>query len=541
MTTTPPEGLQGLKITSWTEIENYGDKFTEGYNLAIDACIAHIRAAERAATQPFPLSPERIDWLANCACAGGVAYPHNVKCAINDALREAGFGAATQPAGEVLGYAMFRDGAQQGVERTKEQAARWQGASAVPLGRLAAPISAAPASVLSLDWLSGHEIVQLGLRLEEKHAGTPVALGIARLMTVLAEAILEKSRTAAPISEASAAGAVAFDFHAHLAHQAAWSEKTFGPGAHTAGVCDHIRKELKEIEADPLDLKEWVDVIILALDGAWRCGGKPDEIIAGIIAKQAKNEGRNWPDWRTADPNKAIEHDRSGEGCTHQDAKAEQADSSSAAPSEEPPKRGNCTDECDYSQKTVEYHARKTRAEMPQWVPAHKLEPEAKRESSDEPHWLDSPQSALGGKTAREGYLANHAYAHLFVAPCAWKVLADKAVAVLNRHIAPDGISDKDALTELYGIFDGPEYRAALATPRQTEDGGADDVKDAARYRWLRDYGDIGDSADRPCVLFGGHWYGGRSKVGLDLDVALDAIIQKASIAATPAPTGESK
>ncbi|MES2319960.1 MAG: dATP/dGTP pyrophosphohydrolase domain-containing protein [Pseudomonadota bacterium] len=104
-----------------------------------------------------------------------------------------------------------------------------------------------------------------------------------------------------------------FDFRAHLARQAAWSELTFGPGMRTAGVCDHIRKELTEVEADPSDLEEWVDVVILALDGAWRCGGTPDQIIGGIVAKQAKNEGRVWPDWRTADPSKAIEHDRTGE------------------------------------------------------------------------------------------------------------------------------------------------------------------------------------------------------------------------------------
>lgn len=45
--------------------------------------------------------------------------------------------------------------------------------------------------------------------------------------------------------------------------------------------------------------------------------------------------------------------------------------------------------------------------------------------------------------------------------PGAWKSLADKAIAVLNRHIVPGGISDKDALSELYGIVDGPDYRAA--------------------------------------------------------------------------------
>jgi hypothetical protein len=115
------------------------------------------------------------------------------------------------------------------------------------------------------------------------------------------------------IADCGASTALQFDFRAHLARQAAFSLKTFGPGARTIGVCDHIRKELIEVESDPLDLNEWVDVVILALDGAWRCGGTPDGIINAIVAKQTKNEGRNWPDWRTADPTKAIEHDRSGE------------------------------------------------------------------------------------------------------------------------------------------------------------------------------------------------------------------------------------
>ncbi len=80
-----------------------------------------------------------------------------------------------------------------------------------------------------------------------------------------------------------------------------------------------------------------------------------------------------------------------------------------------------------------------------------------------QPHWIDCPQSALGGKTAREGYAANPEYASA-AAPVTWKTLADKAVAVLGRHIEPGGISDKDALIELYGIFDGADYRAALAS-----------------------------------------------------------------------------
>jgi hypothetical protein len=66
-----------------------------------------------------------------------------------------------------------------------------------------------------------------------------------------------------------------------------------------------------DIEQKPRDLIEWVDVILLAIDGAWRAGFTPEQIAAGIATKQDKNKRREWPDWRTADPNKAIEHNRS--------------------------------------------------------------------------------------------------------------------------------------------------------------------------------------------------------------------------------------
>jgi hypothetical protein len=105
-------------------------------------------------------------------------------------------------------------------------------------------------------------------------------------------------------------GATQFDLIAHLRRQSEWSERTFGPGTRLHGVCDHIRKELAEIEADPKDISEWIDVTLLALDGAWRAGYTPEQIAAALEAKQTKNEGRKWPDWRTAEPGKAIEHDR---------------------------------------------------------------------------------------------------------------------------------------------------------------------------------------------------------------------------------------
>jgi hypothetical protein len=49
--------------------------------------------------------------------------------------------------------------------------------------------------------------------------------------------------------------------------------------------------------------------------------------------------------------------------------------------------------------------------------------------------------------------------------------LIDRAVAVLNQHIVPGGISDRDALSELYGIFDGPEYRVAIVAPPAPDAG----------------------------------------------------------------------
>lgn len=104
-----------------------------------------------------------------------------------------------------------------------------------------------------------------------------------------------------------------FSFEQHLQRQRDFSERTFGPGPRAAGVVDHIRKELREIEENPGDLAEWIDVVILALDGAWRTGATAAQIIDALVAKQAKNEARSWPDWRTAPAGQAIEHDRTGD------------------------------------------------------------------------------------------------------------------------------------------------------------------------------------------------------------------------------------
>jgi hypothetical protein len=98
------------------------------------------------------------------------------------------------------------------------------------------------------------------------------------------------------------------DLAAMLRAQREWSRETFGPSSRLHGILAHIRKELVEVEEDPTDVTEWVDVVILALDGAWRAGHEPEDIVAALTAKYAKNRARVWPDWRDSSPDQAIEH-----------------------------------------------------------------------------------------------------------------------------------------------------------------------------------------------------------------------------------------
>ena len=92
--------------------------------------------------------------------------------------------------------------------------------------------------------------------------------------------------------------------------QREWALKTFGDGERLQGNLAHIRKELAEIEQDPKDIFEWVDVVILAFDGAMRQGFTPEQIIETYKAKMAINYARSWPDWRLTTEDHPIEHVR---------------------------------------------------------------------------------------------------------------------------------------------------------------------------------------------------------------------------------------
>lgn len=98
-----------------------------------------------------------------------------------------------------------------------------------------------------------------------------------------------------------------------LTEQHRFSLHTFGPGPRAAGVVAHIRKELEEVLRAPGDLSEWVDVMILAADGAMRAGHSPADLVAGYRAKLERNFARTWPDWRGMPADQPIEHDRAAD------------------------------------------------------------------------------------------------------------------------------------------------------------------------------------------------------------------------------------
>jgi len=97
---------------------------------------------------------------------------------------------------------------------------------------------------------------------------------------------------------------VPINLRAYLLQAIPFSFEAFGPGKRAAGVTDHLRKEFEEAKADP---SEWVDIAILALDGAWRSFMKderPDDPpdaqwLASWISNQAEHMitlGLGWED-----------------------------------------------------------------------------------------------------------------------------------------------------------------------------------------------------------------------------------------------------
>ncbi len=75
-----------------------------------------------------------------------------------------------------------------------------------------------------------------------------------------------------------------------------WSSETFGSDAVRGPEAPlaHLRKEIDEVLADPTDIEEWADVLLLVLDGISRAGYSTDAVEHAAWAKLDKNRKRKW-------------------------------------------------------------------------------------------------------------------------------------------------------------------------------------------------------------------------------------------------------
>jgi hypothetical protein len=86
----------------------------------------------------------------------------------------------------------------------------------------------------------------------------------------------------------------------------AWSARTFGTNHGPEVSITHLIHEANEILANPRDLEEYADVLILLLDGVWRAGYTYFDLVAAVEDKHKKNLTRTWH----RDPDGTFQHDR---------------------------------------------------------------------------------------------------------------------------------------------------------------------------------------------------------------------------------------
>lgn len=102
-----------------------------------------------------------------------------------------------------------------------------------------------------------------------------------------------------------------FDLEIFLERQKDITQRAFGPGSRMNAILDHMLKEMGEVRDSGGETLEWIDLVILALDGAVRsCDGDIELVLNSLEYKLMVIHRRKYPDWRTANPDKAIEHIR---------------------------------------------------------------------------------------------------------------------------------------------------------------------------------------------------------------------------------------
>lgn len=72
-----------------------------------------------------------------------------------------------------------------------------------------------------------------------------------------------------------------------------WSRKTFGDRSALAPI-RHLKREVLEMEANPKDLEEYADGLLLILDASRRAGHSPAQLLKAAWVKLAKNRKRKW-------------------------------------------------------------------------------------------------------------------------------------------------------------------------------------------------------------------------------------------------------
>src|SRR6185369_12898305 len=80
-----------------------------------------------------------------------------------------------------------------------------------------------------------------------------------------------------------------FDFVAFFNEKMRWSRETFGRTLPWAGIIKHLRKEIDEAEKEPLCLSEWIDIVLVAIDGAGRAGYDGAAFAAALVDKLQTN------------------------------------------------------------------------------------------------------------------------------------------------------------------------------------------------------------------------------------------------------------
>ena len=107
-----------------------------------------------------------------------------------------------------------------------------------------------------------------------------------------------------------------FNMINYIGDQRQWSLKTFGTGPRTGGIIKHIISELQEVSEKPRDVYEWIDIIILAIDGAWRAGHDPIDICRALEKKQLINFKREYPMPSSQDePSEHVKKEINKNGC----------------------------------------------------------------------------------------------------------------------------------------------------------------------------------------------------------------------------------